>query len=80
MLAGYPQSAKTVWITEFGTESPEMVTWFLLTYQQDPRVTRWAYFAPRIPESEPWLHRITLIDPQGNLTPVGRAYVEALKR
>lgn len=80
MLSEYPNSPTTAWVTEFGNSNPAVVNQMLHTWQDDPRITRWAYFAPRIPANETHLHPLTLIDPNGSLTAVGRAYVAALRR
>lgn len=76
LLAQFPGSAKTAWVTEFGHERAEVVNAMLAVWHGDARVTRWAYFAPRIPAGEGYLHKLTLVDDTGGLTALGRTWLK----
>jgi hypothetical protein len=74
MLAEFPGSPGTVWVTEFGNCDPAVVQWMLDTWQADGRVSRYAYFTVR--DFEPHCENLFYNTPGYSLTPAGRVWVK----
>lgn len=69
-----PYTPETAWVTEFGNCNPDITEQMLQTYLIDPRITRYAYYAPRLYMADVPTEQkcLTLFDGLGyNLTPNG---------
>lgn len=73
MLSAYTGAPQTAWVTEFGANDPAMVSLMIDAWDNDPRITKYAYFAPKIPPSS-IDYPLTLIDENGFLTYPGMVY------
>ena len=67
-----------VWVTEWGTDTPEGVRRFREWFKEyEWCIARTAYFGPYIPRySTEWWWRSRLFNEAGRLTDVGRAWVD----
>lgn len=72
LLANYPGSPQTAWVTEFGTCNADMQRAMIKYYQLDPRVVRYAWFTA---VGYPNLPCINLLNEQRQLTAAGEVWI-----